>query len=179
MIAEAMVLTGPRSLQRRQMIIPDVGDRGAILRVEACGLCGTDHEQFTGHLPAGFSFVPGHEIVGIVEHVGAAAGQRWGVQAGQRVAVEVFRSCRDCPECRRGEYRRCAVNGIATMFGFVDVEIGAGLWGGYATHVELPWDAMLLPIAEDMDPVLATLFNPLGAGIQWGRLFPTPEPGTS
>lgn len=73
MIAEAMVLTGPRSLQRRQMIIPDVGDRGAILRVEACGLCGTDHEQFTGHLPAGFSFVPGHEIVGIVEHVGAAA----------------------------------------------------------------------------------------------------------
>ncbi|MDM1918245.1 alcohol dehydrogenase, partial [Mycobacteroides abscessus] len=47
MIAEAMVLTGPRSLQRRQMIIPDVGDRGAILRVEACGLCGTDHEQFT------------------------------------------------------------------------------------------------------------------------------------
>ena len=144
MIAEAMVLTGPRSLQRRQMTIPDVGDRGAILRVEACGLCGTDHEQFTGHLPAGFSFVPGHEIVGIVEHVGAAAGQRWGVQAGQRVAVEVFRSCRDCPECRRGEYRRCAVNGIATMFGFVDVEIGAGLWGGYATHVELPWDAMLL-----------------------------------
>lgn len=59
MIAEAMVLTGPRSLQRRQMIIPDVGDRGAILRVEACGLCGTDHEQFTGHLPAGFSFVQG------------------------------------------------------------------------------------------------------------------------
>ncbi|MCE5292398.1 MAG: alcohol dehydrogenase, partial [Nocardiaceae bacterium] len=56
MIAEAMVLTGPRSLQRRQMTIPEVGDRGAILRVEACGLCGTDHEQFTGHLPAGFSF---------------------------------------------------------------------------------------------------------------------------
>lgn len=177
MIAEAMVLTGPRSLQRRQMIIPDVGDRGAILRVEACGLCGTDHEQFTGHLPAGFSFVPGHEIVGIVEHVGAAAGQRWGVQAGQRVAVEVFRSCRDCPECRRGEYRRCAVNGIATMFGFVDVEIGAGLWGGYATHVELPWDAMLLPIAEDMDPVLATLFNPLGAGIQWGATLPDTKAG--
>ena len=87
MIAEAMVLTGPRNLERRRMTIPDVGDRGAILRVEACGLCGTDHEQFTGHLPAGFSFVPGHEIVGIVERVGAAAGERWGVQAGQRVAV--------------------------------------------------------------------------------------------
>ena len=177
MIAEAIVLTGPRNLERRRMTIPDVGDRGAILRVEACGLCGTDHEQFTGHLPAGFSFVPGHEIVGIVERVGAAASQRWGVQAGQRVAVEVFRSCRDCPACRRGEYRRCAVNGIATMFGFVDVKIGSGLWGGYATHVELPWDAMLLPIAEDMDPVLATLFNPLGAGIKWGATLPETKAG--
>lgn len=49
--------------------------------------------------------------------------------------------------------------------------------GGYATHVELPWDAMLLPIAEDMDPILATLFNPLGAGIQWGATLPDTKAG--
>ena len=73
MIAEAMVLTGPRSLQRRQMTIPDVGDRGAILRVEACGLCGTDHEQFTGHLPAGFGGMAAlHSI-----HTGAGPSFLW------------------------------------------------------------------------------------------------------
>lgn len=177
MIAEAMVLTRPRTLERRRIAIPDVGEETAILRVEACGLCGTDHEQFTGHLPAGFSFVPGHEIVGIVERIGDLASERWGVQAGQRVAVEVFRSCRECRECRRGEYRRCENNGLATMFGFVDVEIGSGLWGGYATHVELPRDTMLLPIPEEADPVLATLFNPLGAGIKWGATLPETKPG--
>lgn len=172
MNADALVLTRPRTLERRRMTVPDVSDDIAVLRVDACGLCGTDHEQFSGHLSAGFAFVPGHEIVGTIESITPAAAMRWGVQKGQRVAVEVFRSCRECSACRGGEYRRCVNNGLATMFGFVDIAIGSGLWGGYATHVELPFDAMLLPIPGDLDPVMATLFNPLGAGIKWGATLP-------
>ena len=137
--------------------------------------------QITNNSPdtclPGFSFVPGHEIVGIVEHVGNAASERLCVQAGQRVAVEVFRSCRDCPECRRGEYRRCAVNGIATMFGFVDVEIGAGLWGGYATHVELPWDAMLLPDCRRHGPRSRHVVQPSRGRYPMGKTLPDTKAG--
>ncbi|MBX8689328.1 alcohol dehydrogenase [Mycobacterium vulneris] len=175
--AEALILARPRTLQRRRIPVPDVGPDNAILRVEACGLCGTDHEQFSGHLPAGFAFIPGHEIVGVIETIGASASARWGVRAGQRVAVEVFRSCRACDECRRGDYRRCERNGVSSMFGFVDVCVGSGLWGGYSSHVELPWDAMLLPIPPGINPVHATLFNPLGAGIRWGATLPGTAPG--
>jgi alcohol dehydrogenase len=177
MNAEALVLSAPRNLQRWRLPIPDVTADSARLRVEACGLCGTDHEQFSGHLPSRFAFIPGHEIVGVIEEIGDNAKAQWGVDAGQRVAVEVFRSCRHCDACVRGEYRRCERNGLATMFGFVDVDIDPGLWGGYATHLHLPLDAMLLPIPDGLDPVLATVFNPLGAGIRWGATIPGTGPG--
>ena len=175
--AEALVLTGPNMLEHRRFDLPDVTADTTRLRIEACGLCGTDHEQYSGHIAAPFSFIPGHEIVGIIDEIGDTAAGRWNVAAGDRVAVEVFRSCRQCEPCARGEYRRCVRNGLATMFGFVDAQIAPGLWGGYATHLHLPSDAMLLPIPDSLDPVLATVFNPLGAGIRWGATIPETKSG--
>ena len=92
--AAGLVLTAPRRFELRRFELPDVGEDHGLLRVEACGLCGTDHEQYTGHIPSRHAFIPGHEVVGIVEQVGARAAERWGVEVGQRVAVEVFQSCR-------------------------------------------------------------------------------------
>jgi alcohol dehydrogenase len=172
-----MVLERPRSLVGRDLPIPEIGDGDGLLRIEACGLCGTDHEQYTGHLPAGFAFVPGHEVIGVVEELGSEAAERWQVAVGDRVAVEVFLSCRVCDECTSGRYRRCVRHGVADMYGFIDVEKSPGLWGGYATHLYLAPDAMLLPVPSGLDPVHATLFNPLGAGIRWGVTLPGTQPG--
>jgi alcohol dehydrogenase len=171
-MARAMVLEAPRRLVPRDVELPELGDDDGLLRVEACGLCGTDHEQFTGVLGSGPPFVPGHEVVGRIEAIGSEAARRWGVAVGDRVAVEVFQSCRTCEPCVRGEYRRCERHGLATMYGFVPVSRPPGLWGGYATHQYLAPDSMLLPVPDGLDPVLATLFNPLGAGIRWGRTLP-------
>jgi alcohol dehydrogenase len=162
-----MVLEAPRRLVGRELALPDVGDDDGLLRVEACGLCGTDHEQWTGDLHPGFAFVPGHESVGVVEAIGARAAARWGVAAGDRVAVEVFQSCRACAECESGVYRRCARHGMGDMYGFVNVDTAPGLWGGYAGYQYLAPDSMLVAVPDGIDPVLATLFNPLGAGIRW------------
>jgi alcohol dehydrogenase len=177
MNATAMVLESPRRLVARDLPLPEVGADDALLRVEACGLCGTDHEQYSGQLHPGHPFIPGHEAIGVIEAVGSAAAQRWGVSKGQRVAVEVFQSCRECAACRSGTYRRCERNGLATMYGFVSVDTGPGLWGGYATHQYLAADSMVLPVPEGLDPVVATLFNPLGAGIRWGATVPGTGPG--
>jgi alcohol dehydrogenase len=175
--ARAMVLEQPRSLMPRALPVPRIGDDDGILRIEACGLCGTDHEQYTGHIRAGFAFVPGHEVVGIIEQLGERAAARWHVQVGDRVAVEVFLSCRSCGECLAGRYRRCERHGLRDMYGFVDVDTPPGLWGGYATHLYLAPDAMLLPVPAGLDPVVATLFNPLGAGIRWGVTLPQTSEG--
>jgi alcohol dehydrogenase len=90
--SRALVLERPRSLQTHELPIPDIGDDDGLLRVDACGLCGTDHEEFTGELFPGYPFVPGHETIGTIEEVGARAAARWGVKQGDRVAVEVFQS---------------------------------------------------------------------------------------
>ena len=172
MTVRAAVLEAPRRLTVRTMERPEIGQDDALLRVEACGLCGTDHEQYTGVLFGGFSFVPGHEVVGTLEAIGPHAAKRWGVAAGDRVAVEVFQSCRECGPCRMGEYRRCERHGLRDMYGFVPVDRPPGLWGGYAELQYLAPDTMLVPVPPALDPVTATLFNPVGAGIRWGVTLP-------
>jgi len=176
-LARALVLESPRNVRPTELPLPEIGDDDGLLRVEACGLCGTDHEEWSGALPTGFAFVPGHESIGVVEQVGPAAAERWGVQPGDRVAVEVFLSCRQCEACDRGEYRRCSRHGLADMYGFVPVARGPGLWGGYATHQYLAPDSLLLPVPPSLDPVTATLFNPLGAGIRWAVTVPDTKAG--
>ena len=75
---------------------PEVGDDDGLVRVVACRLC--EHwlprAVHTGALAGGFAFVPGHETVGVIEAIGGQAAERWGVAVGDRVAVEVFQSCR-------------------------------------------------------------------------------------
>jgi alcohol dehydrogenase len=175
--ARALVLDEPRRLVVRELPVPAVGDDDAVLRVEACGLCGTDHEQYTGALPAGFAFVPGHESVGTIEAIGPRAEERWGVSAGERVAIEVFLSCGRCDPCRTGLYRRCERHGMADMYGFVPVERPPGLWGGYAERQYLAPDSLVLPVPPPLDPVVATLFNPVGAGIRWAVTVPGTQAG--
>lgn len=174
----AAVLEAPRRLAVREFARPAVGDDDGLLRVEACGLCGTDHEEFTGHLFPGYPFVPGHESVGVVEEIGPRAAERWGVRAGDRVAVAVFLSCMECDLCRAGEYRRCRRHGLRDMYGFVPVDTAPALWGGYAQYQYLAPDSMLVPVPASLDPVVATLFNPIGAGIRWGATLPRTKPGS-
>jgi alcohol dehydrogenase len=171
------VLEAPRRLELREFPIPDVSDDDALLRLEACGLCGTDHEQYTGVLPAGFAFVPGHESIGTIERIGPQAAQRWGVREGDRVAVEVFLSCRECDQCIAGSYQRCREHGLRDMYGFISVDKPPSLWGGYATHQYLGPHSMVHKVPDGLDPVLATLFNPLGAGVRWGVTVPGTSEG--
>ena len=173
----ALVLEAPRSLVVREFPVPTVGDDDALVRVLACGLCGTDHEQYTGELAGGFAFIPGHETIGTIDALGPRAARRWGVSVGDRVAVEVFQSCRQCANCRRGDYRGCERHGLADMYGFIPVDRKPALWGGYAEYQYLAPDSMVLPVPSGLDPVVATLFNPLGAGIRWGVTVPGTQPG--
>jgi alcohol dehydrogenase len=175
--ATALVLEAPRRLVRRELPIPQIGDDGAILRVEACGLCGTDHELFTGALPWPLGFIPGHETVGAIESIGPAASARWGVKAGDRVAVASRPACRNCEQCRTGDLHSCVNFTSADSFGLISTEREPGLWGGYATHHYLRPESVLHRVPEGLGPLEATLFNPVGAGIAWGVDLPGTGPG--
>ena len=61
----AMVQTEPRKLEPRDLPIPEIGEDSALLRIEACGICGSDYEQFDGALPVPYPLIPGHEPLGV------------------------------------------------------------------------------------------------------------------
>ena len=105
----AAVQTGPRQIEIREFPRPVIGpDDGGLLRIEACGICGSDVEQFRGHLGQQWlPMVPGHEPLGIIEEVSDQAAARWGVQPGDRVAVEILIPCRSCDLCLAGRYMSC------------------------------------------------------------------------
>lgn len=174
----ALVLSQPQTLEERVFPRPALGTEDALVRVDACGLCASDHEFFTGLLPFSEPLIPGHEIVGTVEEAGASAQAR-GLTPGRRVAVEVFRSCGECSECRAGYYPLCRRHGLRDSYGNTPLTNGSGLWGGYATHVVLDRDAVFIPIPDELDAEYATLFNPLGAGFQWAVEVPDLQPGDS
>src|SRR5580704_458230 len=133
----AMVLTAPKKLELRELEIPEIGADDALLRVEACGICGTDYELYDGAFPAlKLPLIPGHEPVGIIERIGPIAAQRWGVSEGDRVAVEPKVACGACRYCLSGSHRLCSAPG-STSYGITPLEMDSGLWGGFATHMRL------------------------------------------
>lgn len=101
-------------------------DDDVVIRVEACGICGTDLHILAGHSyrPA-TPFVLGHEPVGVVSAAGDAAGD-W---IGRRVTMTLFTGDGTCPMCLAGDERLCpdlvSITGVLTA------------WGGYAGYVRV------------------------------------------
>jgi hypothetical protein len=83
----AMVQTAPRTLEAMDLPLPEIDDDSGLVRIEACGICGSDYEQFEGVLRTPMPAVPGHEPLGVVAKIGDRAAKRWGVDVGDRIAV--------------------------------------------------------------------------------------------
>jgi len=173
----AIVQTGPRTLELRELPLPEIDEESALLRVEACGICGSDAEQYAGTLPVRYPVIPGHEPLGIIERIGDRAARRWGVEVGDRVAVEVLIPCGHCPACVQGSYQRCRGRGGMFGYSYVPLSTAPGLWGAYADYMYLDPHSLVHKVRKDLAASTAVLFNPLGAGFRWAVDLPNTGPG--
>ena len=170
----AMVQTAPRVLEPRDIPIPDIDDDGAILRLEACGICGSDYEQFEGVLRTPMPVIPGHEPLGRIAKIGDRAAARWGVDVGDRVAVETMLSCRHCEPCLSGSYHLCDARRI---YSYIPLTEAPGLWGGYSQYMYLHPNSVVHRVDPALPPEIGVIFNPLGAGFRWAVEMPNTQPG--
>jgi threonine dehydrogenase-like Zn-dependent dehydrogenase len=104
-MVRAAVLRKPKTIELAEFSRPSIGADDALLRIEACGICGSDYEQYEGAAPSTedytqFPVIPGHEPLGIIEEIGARARERWGVAEGDRVAVRSGYGCGAAPPAR-------------------------------------------------------------------------------
>jgi len=172
--AFAMVQTGVRKLEPRDLPIPEIDDESALLRVEACGICGSDYEQYEGLLRTPMPVIPGHEPLGVIERIGDAAARRWGVDVGDRVAVETMLSCRFCSACLDGRYHLCRDRRV---YSYIPLSHAPGLWGAYSEYLFVHRNAVVHKIDRSLPPNTAVMFNPLGAGFRWAVEMPRTGPG--
>lgn len=175
--SRVVVQEGPRQLVLRELPIPAIDADSAILRVEACGICGSDVEQYTGTIPVPLPVIPGHEPLGVIAAIGDRAAQRWGVDVGDRVAVEAPIPCGHCRACLEGRYHVCRGRGTMFAHGYVRLDHAPGLWGGYADYMYLDPCSIVHKVRSDIPASLAVMFNPLGAGFRWAVEIPETGPG--
>jgi threonine dehydrogenase-like Zn-dependent dehydrogenase len=175
--SRVVVQEGPRQLALRELPIPAIDADSAILRIEACGICGSDVEQYTGTIPVPLPVIPGHEPLGVIAAIGDRAAKRWGVDVGDRVAVEAPIPCGHCRTCLEGRYHVCRGRGTMFAHGYVRLDRAPGLWGGYADYMYLDPCSVVHKMRADLPASLAVMFNPLGAGFRWAVEMPATGPG--
>ncbi|MDQ1649681.1 MAG: hypothetical protein QOG60_1738, partial [Frankiaceae bacterium] len=117
------------AFEAKEREVPEPGRNDVRVRVTACGVCHSDVMAKEG-MSASYPRVPGHEIAGVVDAVGADV-DAWSV--GDRVGIGWFGgACYSCDACRRGDFIDCA--NLRTP-GLTDD-------GGYADYAVFPADAL-------------------------------------
>ena len=170
---QAVVQTGVEQFEMQRFGRPTLGEDDGLLRLEACGLCGTDIETFRGGMALSYPVIPGHEPVGVIETVGARAAERWGVEVGDRVVLQSDFGCGRCKACLDGQL--CTAN--PGNYGFMPTSVTPALWGGYAEALYLAPGCVPHKISRDVPARIAALYNPLAAGFAWAVTTPALEYG--
>jgi threonine dehydrogenase-like Zn-dependent dehydrogenase len=172
---QAAVQTGDQTIEMHEFARPAVAADDAVLRVEACGICGTDIEQFHGAFRfARYPVIPGHEPLGVIDEIGERAAARWGVAAGDRVAIEPVISCGSCRACLSGSRTLCPNH---HDYGMTSTDVGPGVWGAFADYMYLDPDTVLHKVSPALEPHIAAMFNPIGAGVRWAVSAPSTKLG--
>ncbi len=144
---------GPR-VTLRDIALRPVAPQEIRLRVEACGICGTD---LLAGGPEGAGEQPfGHEIAGTVLERGSAVTR---VAVGQRVALDSATPCGECDQCRNMRQELCT--NIQSFFNIRSF--------GCAEEMLAP-AISAVPIGDDMSPEVACVSEPLGVAIDLVRL---------
>jgi L-iditol 2-dehydrogenase len=151
---QALVYHGPNDLRVEDRPSPEPGHGEAVLRVSACGICGTDLRIAAGGhraYPPGTVRIPGHEVAGTILGVGDGID----LKEGQPAFVAPNVGCGRCAQCRAGRVNLCVR----------PEAVGISMDGGLADQLLLPASLVsqgnVLPVPETADLRAVALAEPL------------------
>jgi len=153
---KALIYTKPYSFEYSDFPDPVAGDDDVLIRVKACGICGSDVHGFTGktgrRIPP---LIMGHEADGIVEGPGKNVS---GFKEGDRVCFDSTVYCNKCDSCQAGLFNRCDKRQV------LGVSVPAfKRHGAFAEYVAVPsWIVSKIP--DELSFVQAALLEPVSIG---------------
>ncbi|HSZ78493.1 MAG TPA: zinc-dependent alcohol dehydrogenase family protein [Chthoniobacterales bacterium] len=101
---KAIVYDAPRQFKYKEVPEPEIQSDDVLVRIDACGLCGTDLHIHEGEFAPNFPLIPGHEFTGEIVALG---GSVKGLSQKQRVVGNSNESCGKCFYCMRGDFLLC------------------------------------------------------------------------
>jgi threonine dehydrogenase-like Zn-dependent dehydrogenase len=142
---KALVYTDKETLVYREEPLPLINKQSALVKVSACGICGSDMHAYHGkdsrrEAPLVF----GHEVTGVVEE---------GSLKGKKVILNPLITCGECSFCKLGKEHLCSKR---TMIG---MKIPIERSGGFAEYVSIP-EKNIFELPQELDIKLASLSEP-------------------
>lgn len=132
--------------------LPKFSDNEVLLKVLACGVCGSELESFKNQSPRRVPpLIMGHEFCGVIENVGKNITR---FKKGDRVVSNSVVSCGDCKPCQRGKTNLCQNRQI----------FGMHREGAFGEFVNVPEDTLIV-LPENVTPKAACMTEPLANGI--------------
>ncbi|MHB1688419.1 MAG: zinc-dependent alcohol dehydrogenase family protein [Ignavibacteriaceae bacterium] len=120
---KAAIFKGPNQLSVDEYSLPRLEKDQVLIKVDLCGLCGTDFHIYSGEAPSKASIIPGHEYVGTIADFGSAVE---GLNIDDHVAIDPNIYCGQCYHCRNGKINFCAnlkALGVTLNGGFAEYSI--------------------------------------------------------
>jgi D-arabinitol dehydrogenase (NADP+) len=147
---KAIVYDAPKQYQYKDVPDPKIGPDEVLVRVQACGLCGTDLHIHEGEFSPRWPLIPGHEFTGEIVSVGSNVKD---LKEGQRMVGNSNQSCGKCFYCLRGDPLLCP--NLAAY--------GVTLDGGFAEYLQIKADRVF-PI-NHLSPREAVMVEPTACAL--------------
>jgi len=161
---KALIYTKPYTLEYSDFPDPATGEDDVLVRVKACGICGSDVHGFTGktgrRIPP---LIMGHEAAGIVATPGKNVRD---FRKGDRVCFDSTVYCNKCEACRMGLFNRCDERQV------LGVSVPSfKRHGAFAEYVAVPW-WIVSKIPDELSFVHAALLEPASIGVHAANRAP-------
>lgn len=147
---KASVLHGLGDFQTENVDIPHISKEEVLIKVEYCGICGSDVPRSMISGARKYPLILGHEFSGKIAEIGSDVEE---FVPGDRVAIAPLIPCGNCKFCKAGDYNLCEDYNI----------IGTGSNGGFAEYVKVPKNHVLL-IPDQLDFETAAGIEPATIG---------------
>jgi len=148
---KAVVLSAVNALAITDIEKPKPGLKECLVKVLACGICGTDRHIYHGEYPSTKPVILGHEFGGVIEEVGPSSK----FKVGQVVSVDPNIVCGKCMDCQAGRTAFCPEL----------TALGVNINGGLAEYVLTP-DTQIYPVSNGLNPLHLAFIEPLACSIR-------------